>query len=157
RRNCPTAPGRNRPMSEQELYEGREQTLIKHFILRRYLERFAHIIGFEWDTITYVDCFSGPWKSQSQELKDTSFAIALEELRKARVTHATRGKSLNLRCLFLEKNPASYARLKEFADKVADVAVETRNCELASAIDEVITFVRQGGSSSFPFIFIDPT
>src|SRR5262249_43569987 len=30
-------------------------------------------------------------------------------------------------------------------------------CELAAAIDEVIAFVRQGGSSSFPFIFIDPT
>ena len=28
-----------------ELYEGREQSLVKHVILRRYLGRFAVIIG----------------------------------------------------------------------------------------------------------------
>jgi three-Cys-motif partner protein len=77
-------------MSEQDLYGGREQTQIKHFILRKYLERFAHIIGSRWNTITYVDCFSGPWKNQSEELQDTSFAIALEELRKAKNTYADR-------------------------------------------------------------------
>jgi three-Cys-motif partner protein len=144
-------------MNEQDLYAGRGQTLIKHFILRKYLERFAHIIGFRWTTITYVDCFSGPWMNQSEELKDTSFAIALEELRKARNTHADRGRAITLRGMFLERDAAAYARLKEFADRVDDVKIETRNSELLEAIPDVLDFVRRGGEESFPFFFIDPT
>lgn len=144
-------------MSNEDLYLGREQTLVKHFILRRYLERFAHIIGFRWDAITYVDCFSGPWKSQSGELKDTSFVIALEELRKARATHRAIGKELGLRCMFLERDAKAYTKLKEFADKVTDITVETRNSDLTGAIGDVLHFVNQGGASSFPFFFIDPT
>jgi three-Cys-motif partner protein len=105
-------------MSEADLYEGREQTLVKHLILGKYLERFAHIIGFRWNSITYVDCFSGPWNVRSDELKDSSFSIALEELRKARETHRLKGKSIELRCFFLEKDPAAYARLKQFTDQI---------------------------------------
>ncbi len=59
--------------------------------------------------------------------------------------------------MFLERDAAAYARLKEFADKVSDVQVETRNSELAGAIGDVLDFVRRGGQSSFPFFFIDPT
>ena len=64
-------------MTKEELYDGREQTLVKHHILEKYLERFARIIGFTWDTITYVDCFSGPWNVQSDRFDDSSFSIAL--------------------------------------------------------------------------------
>jgi len=32
-------------MATNEDYAGREQSLVKHYILRNYLERFAHIIG----------------------------------------------------------------------------------------------------------------
>jgi hypothetical protein len=66
-------------MSEGELYAGREQTQVKHFVLQKYLERFAHIIGFRWRAITYVDCFSGPWNVGSDELEDSSFAIAYDD------------------------------------------------------------------------------
>ncbi len=144
-------------MPKYDLYVGREQTLVKHFILREYLQRFAHIIGFHWNTITYVDCFSGPWQSQSEDLADTSFSIALSELRKARETHKRRGKNLNLRCLFLEKDAAAFARLSNFAGTVPDVTVLTLNCDLADAVPEILRFIQQGGSGSFPFFFIDPT
>ena len=40
---------------DPEIYAGREQTLVKHFILQKYLERFAHIVGSKWDVLTYVD------------------------------------------------------------------------------------------------------
>ena len=75
-------------MATHEDYAGREQSLVKHYILRRYLERFAHIIGSKWTTITYIDCFSGPWQSATRDLSDTSFSIALCELRRARETLA---------------------------------------------------------------------
>ena len=145
-------------MSNDDLYIGREQTLVKHIILKHYLERFAIIVGWHWDTLTYVDCFSGPWNVQSDDFKDSSFAIAIEQLRKARDVHKKRtGKTLKLRCFFLEKTPSAYTKLKQFADKITDVIIETKNKKLEDAIQDILKFVQEGGSTSFPFIFIDPT
>lgn len=142
---------------EPNLYIGREQTLVKHLILKKYLERLAHIIGSHWSTLTYVDCFSGPWNVRSNDLKDSSFAIALNELRKARDTHAARDKALALRCLFLEKDPDAFTRLREFADAVEDAEVVALNLQLEEAVPDIVQFVRKGGSNSFAFVFIDPT
>ena len=41
-------------MSNGGLYAGREQTLVKHLILQKYLERFAYIVGSHLDVLTYV-------------------------------------------------------------------------------------------------------
>lgn len=144
-------------MSDEDLYAGREQTLVKHFILQKYLSRFAHIVGTHKDVLTYVDCFSGPWNVRSENLADSSFAIALTELRKARDTHAQRGHSVKLRCFFLEKNRAAFAQLKQFAESVPDAKIETRNATLEECVPEIVDFVQRGGAKSFPFIFIDPT
>ena len=145
-------------MSNDDLYIDREQTLVKHIILENYLERFAIIVGSRWDTITYVDCFSGPWNVQSEDFKDSSFAIAIEQLRKARDVHRKRtGKTLKLRCFFLEKTPSAYTKLKQFADQITDVIIETKNKKLEDAIQDILKFAQEGGPTSFPFIFIDPT
>ncbi|MGD0539285.1 MAG: three-Cys-motif partner protein TcmP [Verrucomicrobiota bacterium] len=144
-------------MSIDGLYAGREQTLVKHLILQKYLERFAHIVGSRWNVLTYVDCFSGPWNARSEEFEDSSFAIALKELRKARETHARDGRPVKLRCFFLEKSRAAHAKLKEFADRITDVQIETRNAALEESVPEILDFVRRGGASAFPFVFIDPT
>ena len=145
-------------MSNGELYEGREQTLVKHFILQKYLERFACIVGSHWDVLTYVDCFSGPWNARSEKFEDSSFAIALKELRNARDALAEqRGRNVQLRCFFLEKNRAAYAKLREFADDATDAKIETRNATLEESIPDIADFVRRGGAKAFPFIFIDPT
>jgi three-Cys-motif partner protein len=143
-------------MSQESLYVGREQTQVKHFILRKYLERFALIVGHFANSITYVDCFSGPWNVRSQELNDSSFAIAIEELRKARTTLAEKGKALKLRCMFLEENREAFAKLDAFTKQVQDIEIRTRNDELAGSIPEILKFVKQGGRT-FSFIFIDPT
>ncbi len=144
-------------MSNAELYTGREQTLVKHFILRKYLERFAYIVGSHWDVLTYVDCFSGPWNARSENFEDSSFAIALKELRNARDTLAKQwGRSVQLRCFFLEKHGAAHAKLKEFADSVTDAQIETKNATLEVSIPDILAFVRGGGSKAFPFLFIDP-
>jgi three-Cys-motif partner protein len=144
-------------MSTEEFYTGREQTLVKHFILEKYLERFAHIIGSHWDTITYVDCFSGPWNVQSDNLEDSSFYIATNQLRRAKATYAKRRREVNLRCFFLEKKKAAYAKLKQFADATADVTIETRNAAFEDSIMEILDFVNKGGAKAFTFLFIDPT
>jgi three-Cys-motif partner protein len=145
------------PLNTGDLYTGREQTLVKHIILKNYLERFAIIVGSHWDTLTYVDCFSGPWKVKSEKFEDSSFAIALEQLRKARTIHKERtGKTLKLRCFFLEKAPSAYAKLKQFADQQDDVIIETKNKKLENAIQDILRFVKEGGPTSFDFLFIDP-
>jgi three-Cys-motif partner protein len=144
-------------MSKGELYIGREQTLVKHFILEKYLERFAHIVGTHWDVLTYVDCFSGPWNARSEKFEDSSFAIALNQLLKARHTHAQRGRKIHLRCFFLEKNRAAYARLEKFAASVTDATIQTRNAALEESVPNIVDFVRRGGTNAFPFILIDPT
>ena len=127
-------------------------------ILRQYLERFAIIVGTHKDTITYVDCFSGPWNVQSEEFQDSSFSIALEQLRKARRVHQDRtGRTLRLRCFFLESNRSAFTKLKQFTEKIADVEIETQNKRLEHAITLILEFVKKGGSRSFPFMFIDPT
>jgi three-Cys-motif partner protein len=145
-------------LSNGDFYIDREQTQVKHIILENYLKRFAIIVGSRWDTITYVDCFSGPWKVKSEKFEDSSFAIALEQLRKARDIHKKQtGKTLKLRCFFLEKTPSAYAKLKQFADRQDDVKIETKNKKLENAIQDILNFVQDGGPKSFPFIFIDPT
>lgn len=144
-------------MSGEHLYEGREQTLVKHFILGKYLERFAHMVGTRYDVLTYVDCFSGPWNVQSDKFDDSSFGIALQELRKARDTHAQKGRRLRLRCFFLEKDEAAYAQLGKFAKGIIDAEITTQNAALEDSVAEIVRFVEAGGQKSFPFVFIDPT
>jgi len=53
-------------------YKGKEQSFIKHRLLETYLERLFMIIGQHENRIRYVDCFAGPWKTESDNLKDTS-------------------------------------------------------------------------------------
>ena len=61
-------------MKDYSLYKGKEQTYLKHLVLENYLERLSWIIGFgsDYGKICYVDGFSGPWKSGSEDYADTS-------------------------------------------------------------------------------------
>ena len=144
-------------MNEPGLYDEREQTLVKHFILQKYLERFALKVGSFAESITYVDCFSGPWNVRSEKLEDSSFSIALGELLRARQTLSQQQRDLKLRCFFLEKDRTAYSKLKEFADRATDAEIETRNSDLEGAVSDIVAFVRKGGRKTFPFVFIDPT
>jgi three-Cys-motif partner protein len=139
-------------------YNGREQSLIKHVILDKYLERFARIVGKRYSEILYVDGFSGPWNVQSEDLKDASFSIALGQLRKARETVRSAFKhDLRITCIFLEKEPGPFARLKKFADSQSDAKVIALNQDFESAIPELVRIAKNSGDGTFPFIFIDPT
>lgn len=76
--------------TDQGLYYRREQSQIKHEVLKKYLERFAHIVGMWAKGLIYVDAFSGPWNSVDPNLSHSSFAIAVNQLRIARSTVAER-------------------------------------------------------------------
>jgi three-Cys-motif partner protein len=144
-------------MSNNDVYVGREQTLVKHFILREYVVRMAFKVASFCDTITYVDGFSGPWNAVSEDFSDSSFAIALAELRKAREVYKSKGRELKLRCFFVEKKKTAHSRLSIFVRNVTDAEIETRHATFESSVPEVVEFVRHGGSKNFTFLFIDPT
>ena len=140
----------------QQHYEGREQTWVKHNILGRYLEVFALIIGSKWPSITYIDGFSGPWKAQSEDLSDSSFSVALTALRKARQAHARKGRSLDIRCAFVEKSRPRFRELEAFAQSVTDATTCTINSEFESAVPQMVQFVQED-PNTFAFTFIDNT
>jgi three-Cys-motif partner protein len=137
------------------LYEGKEQSLVKHEVLRKYLSTFAHKVGSWWDSITYVDGFSGPWNSVSADLKDSSFAIAIGELRQARDTHRAKKKDLKLRCFFVEENPDAFKQLEDYANAQTDVEIRPVHACFEQAIPEILQFIKED-KKTFTFTLIDP-
>ena len=115
------------------------------------------IVGSFAKSITYIDCFSGPWNLRSEDFHDSSFAIAINQLKKAKAALSKRGKQLSLRCMFLERDPAAFAKLATFTNGVENIEIRTKNDKLEGSIADILNFVRAGGRKTFPFIFIDPT
>lgn len=140
-----------------DVYEDREQTQAKHFILRRYLQALAFKILRICD-LTYVDGFSGPWKTKSEDFSDSSFKIAITLLKDAqqRITEET-GRRPRVRCFFSEVEPAAFAQLHAavvpFHQPEQGFEVKTYQGMFEHAVPEIRSFVGR----SFALIFIDPT
>ena len=143
--------------SDEQIYWGREQTRVKHIILQRYLLRLAVIVGSWAEAVTYVDCFSGPWKNKSEDYSDTSFGIAVQELLKAQEELFKQSKAPRFRCFFLERDKKAFAKLESFCSKVSGLKAVARNSDLERSVPEIQNFYRQGGKNNFTFTFIDPT
>lgn len=145
------------PAEDSDLYFEREQTRIKHLVLEKYLERFARIVGQWADGILYIDGFSGPWNTVSDDFKDSSFSIALRELRAARDTVRTVfHRDLRIQCVFLEKDRKAFERLNSYAAQQTDAEITTLNVPFEEAITELARIAERGKKSHFPFILIDP-
>jgi three-Cys-motif partner protein len=136
-------------------YEDREQTAVKHEILVRYLAALVPIVGNWASDIAYIDCLAGPWGAVDPDFKDTSFARAIEILRSTRRVLSNRGKSPTMRCLFIERDPAAFRKLKLYCDGIADIDVRAENWDLTEHIQDVVQFARER-TNSFSFYFIDP-
>jgi len=138
-------------------YIDREQTQAKHFILRGYLQELAFKVLHGWD-IAYIDGFSGPWHSQTDDFSDTSFMIAIKVLKDAQAKVADQsGVRRQIKCFFSEKDATAYeqmaAAVAPFSSLDEDFRIRTFRGEFVNAVDEIQSFVGQ----SFPLIFIDPT
>ena len=139
----------------QPYYDDREQTAVKHEILGRYLSAFVPIVGDWAADIAYVDCLAGPWESVDPTLADTSFGRAIKVLRSTRKVLNDRGKFPTMRCLFVEKNPVSFDKLKRYCDGVTDIEVRAENWDLTEHVQDVVAFAKER-PNSFRFFFIDP-
>jgi three-Cys-motif partner protein len=141
----------------RELYRDREQSYVKHVILRTYLERFAYIIGSWADAITYIDGFSGPWQTRSEDYSDTSFGIAISELRKARQNlFAKSRRQIALRCFFVEAEKEPFYRLDAFRKTIDDIEVRVAHSSFEAALPQIRAFIEKPIGTKFAFILVDP-
>src|ERR1700733_9462984 len=136
-------------------YQDREQSELKHYAIKRYLEAAARILGSAWD-LKYVDCCAGPWNSTKIDYSDTSFGIAYEVLRAAREQLSNRSRVPQVACLFIEKEKAPFYQLEAFAKAKSSsaVRVQAENWDFSEHIGEIVRYC--SSSRTFPFILIDP-
>jgi len=140
-----------------EDYIGREQTFIKHTLLNNYLERLFMIIGRYEKSISYVDCFAGPWQESHDDLADTSIAISLNIMQKCQEGLLRNfGKNVQFSALYIGKNKESFDKLKSFLDdrKGNKVNPHSFHGNFHDLRDEILEWC---GLDDFTFFLIDPT
>jgi len=142
-------------MKMLENYQNREQTYVKHRLLRAYLERLFMIIGQHQGLIRYVDCFSGPWNETEENLGDTSIGISMEIMVKCREGLRKMGKDVKFQALFIEKDRHAFQRLEtHLATCLAEgVTADARNGEFFELRQQILDWC---GPNDFTFFFIDP-
>ena len=143
---------------EIERYQGREQSFIKHLFLNKYLEAAAFKLLQSRSlspTFNFVDAFAGPWRvTDDDKFSDSSFSQAISTLESVRRVLAKMGRSgLRVRYRFCERDSASAARLRQFADERQEFDIQVFRGSFEDNIDHVAAACRHG----FTFTFIDPT
>ena len=134
-------------------YRGREQTFIKHVILKRYLERVARNILWSYPEFVFVDGFSGPWASRSGGYEDTSFGIAMRILRQVRdELKAEHHRDRRVRCVFVEKHASAFDRLAAAVNAATYIEARAIPGRFEDCVDEVCKEI----GSAFALISIDP-
>jgi len=140
-------------------YEGREQALIKHYVLQHYLERLAFKVGGfrSGTTLNYIDGFSGPWDAVASDGGDCSPAIAMTNLARARDTLAAlpTPKPMRVRCMFVEQDAAAFTRLEKLCASCTSVEVATLPGTFEANVPAAVRFA-ESGPHPFAFVFIDP-
>ena len=141
-----------------DAYTDREQTKAKHFILKRYLQALAFKV-LRFSELTYVDGFSGPWRTTTENFADSSFMIAIDVLRDAqqRIAGVPEGKRKRVRLFFCENDRRAHAKLSEavapYNNPDEDFEIQTFCGDFEDAAPTINAFI----GNSFPLIFIDPT
>lgn len=145
-------------MNIDEDYVGREQALVKHTLLKGYLEVVLSIIGVskQATTITYVDCFAGPWGPKGAELRGTSIAISLDIIRGVRekLRQIPGVPNIRFQAIYIEKDASAFAKLKSYLNTSTPEGVTSfaLQGDYRTQADEVLKICADG----FTFFFIDP-
>lgn len=131
-------------------YEGREQALVKHTFLDRYLRDQLMKVG-RFGNFAYVDLFAGPWKSKAADYSDTSFGIALRRMAEAKEALAKVGVDVEFTAHLVEKD--NFEELSHAVSLFDDVKV---HCYRGLAEDHAPMIARAVAGSKFRFVVIDP-
>ena len=143
-----------------DVYEGREQALVKHALLKSYLEKLVLIIGMSAKKarraeICFVDCFAGPWGAPDDDLEGTSISLSLKTLASCKEKLATLGVDATMRALYVEKDKGAFNRLSEYLGSKAPPSVD-QACLHGDFVDLRGDILKWCGSSAFTFFFVDP-
>lgn len=140
-----------------EIYSEREQTEAKHAILKRYLVPFANKILRTWDSLDFIDGFSGPWKSRDLEnLSDTSIGIALETLSEVAKEIGHKPSNPRIRCIFNELDKTAYTRLCDFVERKAVDFPLVEVVTFQGKFEENAPAIRAASTHQFRLLFVDP-
>lgn len=140
-------------------YIGKEHTFLKHLILKDYLEGWSHKMASIYKyvgklSLFYIDCFSGPWKSSSEQHSDTSIYIALQALNEAHKTWVKNGYNIETNAIFIEKNKKSFDELESLVTKEKkNVRVFTFLGEFGNYVQHIQTIINDNPV----LLFVDPT
>ena len=138
-------------------YFGREQTKAKHFILKNYLQALAFKV-LTFSDITYVDGFSGPWETRTENFINSSFMIAISVLLDAqKKLLEQREIRRRIRCFFSEQDSEAFTQLElavaPFHRPEEGFEIKTYCGKFEDAVNTIQSFI----GTSFSLIFIDPT
>jgi three-Cys-motif partner protein len=140
-------------------YAGREQTYLKHRVLREYLRRWAHKLGstarYGARRLWYVDCFAGPWRSQDADAADTSPEIGLDALEEAIDTwRGGLGVTLEGRAILVEAHAGRAAALRE---RILRRDGNVRTEVLEGPFGDHVEAIKDMLGADAAFLFVDPT
>jgi len=139
-------------------YLGREQTYLKHCVLREYLTKWGYKLGstskFGPRRLWYVDCFAGPWATKDENRDDTSVSIALRVLNTVQDAWREQGCHLSTHAVFVEANPKSCAELERHVSE-ARGSVEAH--VLSGTFGDNVEAIQGYIGSDAAFVFVDPT
>lgn len=139
-----------------EIYRGREQSLIKHRFLTRYLLDASYkIFQGRSQTFNFVDAFAGPWNAvDGSDHTDTSFNQALKTLQGVRNQLESSGQmNLRVRFCFCEKRKAAFGELRRYAQANDDFEIHVFHGKFEDHLNNIAAVCADG----FTFTFIDPT
>ncbi len=141
-------------------YAGREQSYLKHSVLREYLTPWGFKLGGAArsirgrTTLWYVDTFAGPWGTVAESLDGTSVSIGLEVLATAQTAWRERGNDIDVGAVFVEKNPKSFSKLQALlSDYKGPVKCHALQGRFGDRTTEIASIIGENPA----FLFIDPT
>jgi three-Cys-motif partner protein len=140
-------------------YQGREQSYLKHRVLKEYLLEWGIKLGSvarqgRSVRLCYVDCFAGPWEAKDASFADTSIALGLDALEAAVSTWRSQGFSIEVDAYFVEKDKDSFAALQQIlACRTGTVRTQALRGEFGEHVNTIRTRLGQDPA----FIFVDPT
>lgn len=148
------------PTPVPDVYEGRIPAMVKHALLKSYLEKLVLIIGMNGRAkgsveICYVDCFAGPWGSEDEKLEGTSISLSLKTLAACKEKMASLGVNVRMRALFIERDKAAFQRLSTYLSNDAPNSVEAVPLE-GDFVNLRVDILNWAGKDAFTFFFIDP-
>ena len=150
---------RHMPNVDLKHYLGREQAYVKHCLLEKYLAPLVYKVGSAWDSIVYIDGFSGPWQVNDPDLRDSSFGVALETLHAAHNgLYENHGRNVPIEMILVEANKQAFGKLEAYAKKktVPGFRLHPIFGEFACEIPNIQHFVRTHCKNPFHFVFLDP-